>query len=287
MSEPNRKNDPQSHESAQVNRVASEKQELELKKLNLETAILEFREQLEKEKLIEEIAALRGAPRRERRASRLSLTSAILSVITTLTVAAATTFISWQVQKLTDRQKQADTYASLLKDLGSENVPARAGAVVGLTNFALQDDERSKQTVVILVTQLTIEHDKRVIEPLISEITSLGLVALDGVIRENRNAFEEYKKLSNMLAASALKPIFIYRKYQPGSRGQELKGDAYEGFIQIQKSQINQEIDLDLLNALETPKNDDNSATGVDSSGYTHLVAQGVVRGRTRLLSMT
>jgi hypothetical protein len=141
---------------------------LEQRKLRLETEMLEFRHELEKKKLELEIEELADARRRSDRSAKLTVATAVTSAVTTALIAALTGYITWTVAQFTDRQRSAESYASLLKDLGSAtNVPARAGAVVGLTRFAASGDtDRSQQTVTILVTQLSEETDPRVLRTL-------------------------------------------------------------------------------------------------------------------------
>jgi hypothetical protein len=117
----------------QQKRSASQTQKaLEQEKLLLEIEFLKTQAGLEYEKLAEEIQQLKDAPRRDRRTLVLGIGTATLSAITTLVVAFVGGYISLQVERITDRQKSAEAYGALLQNLGSSNVPARSGAVVGL-----------------------------------------------------------------------------------------------------------------------------------------------------------
>src|SRR4249920_2662742 len=81
----------------------------------------------------------------------------------------------------------SDTYQRLLQDLGSNSAFARAGAVVGITPFAFEDQaDRGAQTITILVTQLTVETDFRVQNVLIPALAKIGKPAIVEVARANK-----------------------------------------------------------------------------------------------------
>ena len=223
---------------------------LERHKLQLETEILESRISMEQEKLALEIQELREAPKRTRHTMQLSAAAAVLASITTIVVAVASGYITWQVQSFANRQKESDTYALLLQNLGSTNAPARAGAVVGLTRFAIEDRERSRQTVTILITQLTSESDSRVLRLLIPALVSIGPPALDEVLRANRAAYQKYRREVQRFIASSLHPLSLYAKKTNGRRGEAMRSDASSNFY-IVASVISPAIDTDLLTDAE------------------------------------
>ena len=90
---------------------------LEQRKLRLETEILEFRHELEKQKLELEIEELGNARRRSDRSAKLTLATAVMSAVTTALIAALTGYMTWTAAQFTDRQRSAENYTSLLKDL--------------------------------------------------------------------------------------------------------------------------------------------------------------------------
>jgi hypothetical protein len=197
--------------------------ELETRKLSLETAILEFRRDLEEEKLRREIDELRQSPRRARRTAILTAVTAALSAVTTLVVAAVSAFITLQVQQFGDRQHATDLYAKLLQDLGSPNVPARAGAVVGLSPFAVgSDPDRSAQTITILVTQLTTETDPKVLRILLHAIVYIGTPAIKEVSRVNKAATVSLINEVQRMVISKMPSIQELSKIGDGSRGRFL-----------------------------------------------------------------
>src|SRR6266700_3539331 len=131
---------------------------LEEEKLRLEIDHLKAKNTLELEKLNSEIKELAQAPIRARRTTLIG----IAAVLATLIVAILGARISLQIQQASERQKTAEVYTSLLQDLGSTNVTARAAATLGLLKYAREDNERSPQTVAILVAQLAAEENSRV-----------------------------------------------------------------------------------------------------------------------------
>lgn len=223
---------------------------LEHRKLVLETGILESKSRLEQEKLTLEIGELQEAPKRARRTMFLSAAAAVLASITTLVVAVAGAYITWQLQGLANRQKEADVYATLLQNLGSANVPARAGAVVGLTHFATEDPDRSRQTITILVTQLTSETDSRVLRILIPALVSIGQPALDETVRAHRDAYQKYEQGVRRFVASNLPPLSEYGEKANGSRGALMRYDAELAYEKLYQH-ISTGIDTDLLTRSE------------------------------------
>jgi hypothetical protein len=250
MSDKNKDQDPAQDGERSSQKDASNKEALEEEKLLLETEILRFKKRLERRKFVEEIKDLKNKPSREKRTARIALTAAVLSAITSLVVAGATVFIALRVQEITDRQKLSDAYASLLRDLGSTNVSARAGAVIGLTNFAINDKDKSKQTVTILVTQLTSEKDSRVLGVLIPSVASLGSVALDDVVRANRDAYQKFRAgVFNFLALN-LQPFNKYENIPTAVRAERLSQEGYDAFQKILPA-ITSSLDTDLLTQSE------------------------------------
>jgi uncharacterized protein YjbI with pentapeptide repeats len=136
---------------------------------------------LEAVKLDLEIRELRGSVLR-------SWMSIFVALATPLAIAGLGYFISQAAQGVENQRHDADIYARLVQDLGSGNAPARAGAVVGLVKFARSDPARSAQTTILLVTQLTMESDSRVLRVMVPSIASIGEAALPEVILENRSA---------------------------------------------------------------------------------------------------
>jgi hypothetical protein len=239
-----------SSESDATKVAMSAKESLEQQKLLLETSILQFRSKLEEEKLACEIRELQEAPRRARRTMLLSVATAALTAITTLIVASVGGYITLQVQRFADRQKSAETYGNLLENLGSTNVPARAGAVVGLVKFAVEDNDRSTQTITILVTQLAFEEDTRVLRVLIPGIVSIGQPALDEVLRTNRTAHKKYVNNVRALVAKNIGTLKHYSELANGKRGKAVQTDAFEVFSGIEEA-ISAKLDIDLLSNSE------------------------------------
>lgn len=205
---------------------------------------------LERRKLKEEIKDLTNKPSSEKRTARISLTAALLSAITPLVVAGATILITVQVQHLTNLQKKSDAFASLMKDLGSKNVSARAGAVIGLTKVAVTDEDRSKQTVTILVTQLTSETDSRVLGILIPSVESLGPLVLDDLTRANRNAYQKFRiKVFDFLTLN-LRHFNEYENIKPELRAGTLLDEGSNAYQKILPL-ITGALDTDLLSPSE------------------------------------
>jgi len=220
--------------------------ELAREKLQLETQILRFRSKLEEEKLRTEIRELHDAPRRTRRTTLLSVGTTALTAATTLMVALVGGFITLQVQGFADRQKRSEEYSNLLTNLGSSNVSTRAGAVVGLVRSAVEDRDRSNQTITILVTQLGSEEDARVLQILIPGIVSIGRPALNEVVRANRIARKKYVRDVQALVAGAVKPPEYYTKLPNGQRGSTLVADARRAFLAASEN-VTAKLNTDLL----------------------------------------
>jgi hypothetical protein len=208
------------------------------------------RHELEEEKLTAEIRELQEAPRRAWRALLLSVGTAASAAITTLIVALVGGYITLQVQHFADRQKNAEIYANLLQNLGSTNVPARAGAVVGLTKFAIEDPDRSAQTITILVTQLGFEEDTRVLRVLIPGIVSIGQTALDEVVRANRSGYKKYVSTVQSFVTAKINPLKYYSELPNGKRGKAVKSDASAVFEDAEEI-IGAKLDVDLLTSSE------------------------------------
>lgn len=200
------------------------------RKLELEIANLESRQALDAQKLALEIGELQAAPARARRTAILGVTTAFLTALTTLTVAGLGGYITWQVQQQADHQRKADSYATLLTNLGSTNVVSRAGAVVGLTPYAVPDSEQSAQTITILVTQLAQESDPTVLRVLMPALVSIGEPALDDVVRANRTAYSDYLTTARAVVIAGMRPFDYYATLPNGSRGQAILDDAALSF---------------------------------------------------------
>jgi hypothetical protein len=214
----------------------SDTEELERQKLLLET-----------QKLTHEISELGDAPRRARRTLLVSAGTAGLTAMTTLIVALVGAYITFQVQRITDREKNAESYASLMTRLGSPNIPARAGAVVGLTKFAVDDTDRSAQTITILATQLAAEEDARVLRLLIRSIVSIGQPALDEIVRVNRAAYRNYVRDMRTLIGTHLNTVKYYSELPNGERGPALVKTAAMVFHEAEDT-ITAKLSPDLLN---------------------------------------
>src|ERR1700736_6453147 len=83
-----------------------------------------LRREMELKKLSLEIEELRHSPRRADRTARIALLTALLTAITTLSVACLTGFLTYQAARFTSQQHDIDSYSKLLQDLGTGTTPA-------------------------------------------------------------------------------------------------------------------------------------------------------------------
>jgi hypothetical protein len=214
------------------------------RKIKLEIENLVERRSLEKKKLEQEISELEAAPRRARRTFFVSAFSAGLSALTAFIVAIASGYITLLVNQYTNQQHDADVYTKLLAGLGSSNVPARAGAVVGLTRFARSDPDRGTQTITILVTQLTDEKDSRVLRILVPSVLSLGGRAFGEIVQLNRTSLSAFVESSQAFVRLSMPGLDHFFAVPERTRGVEMKRAMDDGFDAL-KGPITADIDAD------------------------------------------
>lgn len=134
--------------------------------------------ELNRQKLLLEIADLEASPRRARQTVLLTIVTALLTATTTLAVTVGGWRIGAQIQQNADRQNDAQTYAKLLQDSGSTNAAVRLGSIVGLGRYAMpphgDGEDRSEQTIVVLLGRLTAEDDGDVVQMIVERLSASG-----------------------------------------------------------------------------------------------------------------
>lgn len=135
-----------------------------------------------------EIEDLREGPRRARTAAVLSMISAVLSVVTTILVAGGGWFLSVQLDQRSRGDRIADTYQRLMDRLGSRNDATRVDAVLELKPYlmgAYGDEDRSQQTIRILLSKLKNDNNPEVLASVIEDVEGAGQSAIPSVRKEN------------------------------------------------------------------------------------------------------
>ncbi|HTD38825.1 MAG TPA: hypothetical protein VK669_15045 [Candidatus Limnocylindrales bacterium] len=218
--------DEECHTEANAGRDSNATEEdLGARKLRLEVEALEATTGLQREKLAEEILDMRRSSRR----SRLAL---LVSAATPILVGFLSVYVAIKTQTYSQEQHDADSFARLVQQLGSMSAPARAGAVVGLSNF-VKGSEYAPQTTTILITQLAAEDDPRVLRVLIPSIASIGPPALAQVVRENRKATFDFVRASRRYVAVGMPRPEHFRSVPLRRRLDVARLIAYERYSEL------------------------------------------------------
>jgi hypothetical protein len=139
-----------------------------------------------------------------------------------------------------------------MQELGSMNVPARAGAVVGLSQYARSADLAvSEHTTTLLVTQLATESDPRVLRVLLSEIVALGKSTLPLLTQFNRSSKAKLVTAVQDAMISCLPSLTVYKNDENGTRWHSLQHDVEKIYVSVIREPLFGGIDEDLLTKQE------------------------------------
>jgi Pentapeptide repeats (8 copies) len=196
-------------------------------------------EELQRAKLAAELHELRYAAKR-------SNWSLFVSALTPLVVGALALYAGVTAQRLGDRQHDADIYARLVQDLGSPNPAARAGAIVGLADFAKSGQPHASQTTTMLVTQLETESDSRVLRVLVPAVASIGTPTLAQVVRENRTASLHFRRAAHAYVKLLMPSVDVLRPYPLRSRIAIIQLATYRSYSTLDDS-LQDALDTNLM----------------------------------------
>jgi uncharacterized protein YjbI with pentapeptide repeats len=200
----------------------------------------------EREKLLLEVKELRESPKRFRQQTHVGYATAIVSALTTILVASFGGYLSYQASQSQGSQHRDDLYEKLVSNLGSENGPTRAGAIAGLQQFVDNPtDERARQTIAILATQLSKEKDEVVLHILIPSLVHLGSRVIYQIIEQNLDARHQFTSLIRSIVRTRAKSARNYLKLPFAARAKVILDEQVD-IMDESLSSLEKEVDTDL-----------------------------------------
>jgi hypothetical protein len=151
-------------------------------------------EYLNRLKLRYEIDELRAAPGRARFTAVLSIVTAVLSLLTTITIASVGWWISARLEAQAQHDRVAQTYRDLLDKLNDRSEAVRADAVAEMAPFLKQPiggEDRTELTLRILLTHLRRDSNETVVSGITKDVQDLGSRGIAATREENNIAAEQ------------------------------------------------------------------------------------------------
>jgi len=168
---------------------------------------------------------------------RLGIINLIASAAIALIVAIIGGYFVWEEGRANREQQDHEIYANLLKDLGSDNLPARTGAIIGLARFADESSSlRSDQTIRILITTLLTETDSMVLNAAVDAVPTLNHAVVNELAKANREAAWRFLTKSTEAISAQMNPLDHYVSLPHGKRGSQIQDDASSAYDRAFKS---------------------------------------------------
>ena len=128
-------------------------------------------------------------------------------------------------------------FSNLLENLGSNNLPARTGAIIGLARFADESNSlRSDQTIRILITTLLTETDSMVLNAAVDAVPTLNRAVVNELAKANREAAWRFLTRSIEAVSAQMNSLDHYTSLPHGERGSQIQDDAESAYDRAFKS---------------------------------------------------
>lgn len=158
------------------------RQDLELKKLNLEFDILDQSRSAEADKLALEIHEMEAAPRR----ATIAALSTVLLGVAGILISLAGFVLNRTIDNSAEKQRAFDNYIGLSKQFAQTGAQ-KIAAIVGFRQYLQGQSDKASQTVAILANDLNFDTDPIAVRYVVEELSDFGLGAFSDV--RNVNAF--------------------------------------------------------------------------------------------------